>query len=259
MRRNQTTLILIGFLFCLLSEAPSATEPLKVVTEEMYPLNYRDSSDGKLKGLSVEIAKTMLSASGQLVPIQLLPWRRAYRMALSRENTLIFSLVRSPERESLFHWIGPVHSLNGYLIALSTRDDIQLKTLDDANRYQIATISDYYTEDYLLNRGIKRDKLESVPQGVQAIKMLLSGRVDLIALSDVNFSQNIRKLGLKPELNFKKKFKFKSENVKLYLALSKRTPDHLVKQFRAMYRQLEASGEFDRIYRKYNLNTVSAQ
>jgi len=98
-----------------------------------------------------------------------------------------------------------------------------------------------------------------VPQGVQAIKMLLSGRVDLIALSDVNFSQNIRTLGLKSEINFKKKFKFESGNVKLYLALSKRTPDHLVKQFRAMYRQLEASGEFDKIYKKYNLNAVSAQ
>jgi len=80
------------------------------------------------------IAKAMLSASGQLVPIQLLPWRRAYRMDLSRENTIIFSLVRSPERESFFHWMGPVHSLNGYLIALSTWDDIQLNTLDDANR-----------------------------------------------------------------------------------------------------------------------------
>jgi len=259
MHRNLTVLNVIGLLFCFLSEAPSATEPLKVVTEEMYPLNYRDSSDGKLKGLSVEIAKAILSASGQAVPIELLPWRRAYRMALSRENTLIFSLVRSPAREPLFHWIGPVHSLNGYLIALSTRHDIQLKTLDDANRYQIATISEYYTEDYLLNRGIKRDKLESVPQGIQAIKMLISGRVDLIALSDVNFFQNIRKLGLKSELNFKKKFKFNSENVGLYLALSKRTPDHLVKQFQAIYRQLKASGEFDKIYRKYDLSTISAQ
>jgi len=258
MRCNLAVLNVIGLLFCFLSGAPSATEPLKVVTEEMYPLNYRDSSSGKLKGLSIEIVEAILRASGQSVPIQMLPWRRAYRMALNRENTLIFSLVRSPERESLFHWIGPVHSLNGYLIALNSRDDIQLKSLDDANRYQIATISEYYTEDYLLNRGIKRDKLESVPQGLQAIKMLLSGRVDLIALSDVNFSQNIRKLGIKPKLNFKTKYKFNTDKVELYLALSKTTPDHLVKKFQTIYRQLKASGELDIIFKKHNLNTVSA-
>lgn len=82
---------------------------LTVVTEVWEPYNFEQK--GKVVGISTEIvAATIDAAELEIAPggIRILPWPRAYKMALSTPNTLIYTILRTQARESDFYWIGPL-------------------------------------------------------------------------------------------------------------------------------------------------------
>jgi len=73
---------------------------LRVVTEDSYPVQYVEN--GQLKGKNATSINTALEMMKLDASIEVLPWARAYNMALSTPNVLIFSITRTPEREDLF-------------------------------------------------------------------------------------------------------------------------------------------------------------
>jgi polar amino acid transport system substrate-binding protein len=60
-----------------------------------------------------------MEASGLDYKIELLPWVRAYNMALNRDNVLIYTITRTTERENLFHWIVLLGAAKFYLMGRS--------------------------------------------------------------------------------------------------------------------------------------------
>ncbi|MDX7833812.1 hypothetical protein SJS03_21745, partial [Aeromonas dhakensis] len=81
----------------------------------------------QVTGLSVDLLKRMLEVSGiglDRKGIQLLPWARAYQMAQYDPNTVIFSMIRLPEREALFHWVGPIGPRVTRVYRRAKRDDV---------------------------------------------------------------------------------------------------------------------------------------
>ena len=47
------------------------------------------------------------------------PWARGYKMATTQPDVGLFVAVRTPEREQLFHWVGPIVSTSASLYARS--------------------------------------------------------------------------------------------------------------------------------------------
>ena len=47
------------------------------------------------------------------------PWARGYRMATTQPDVGLFVTVRTPERETLFRWVGPIISTSTTLYARS--------------------------------------------------------------------------------------------------------------------------------------------
>ena len=100
--------VILVFLLSFIDSANS--EEIKVVTEHFPP--YQIAEEGKpVRGVNVEFIKALLNEVNVDTDINVYPWARAYSMALTYPNVLIFSISRVPEREHLFHWIGifPVH------------------------------------------------------------------------------------------------------------------------------------------------------
>lgn len=90
----------------------------KVYTEQNPPYNYID--EGKVSGISTTLVETLFSQCGHQVSentIQLLPWARAYHEVLNEKNTMLYSMARSPEREALFQWVGPIGKMTLAIIA----------------------------------------------------------------------------------------------------------------------------------------------
>lgn len=82
-----------------LSHAIQSTD-LLVVTENLPPYNYKEGI--AVKGVATEVVQALLKEVGLQADIHVLSWVRAYLKALEQPNVLIFSLVRTPEREEHF-------------------------------------------------------------------------------------------------------------------------------------------------------------
>jgi ABC-type amino acid transport substrate-binding protein len=128
-----------------LSQAAIATslEEIKIMTEEYPPYNYR-SSNGEITGIAVDILKATYQQAGITLDtntIQMTPWPRAYRLLKLSDKHLLFSMTRTPSRENLFKWVGPITKTKISLIAKKS-SNIKISKLEDLNQYVIGGILD---------------------------------------------------------------------------------------------------------------------
>jgi polar amino acid transport system substrate-binding protein len=121
------------FLLLLSSNCLSGEQQqpsLRIVTENMPPYNYTDAQ-GQLSGISTKIVLELLKNIDNNLKIEVFPWARAYKIATSQPNVLIYSIRRSPEREKKFHWLAPILPANLNLYALP--DSPKLHDLNHLN------------------------------------------------------------------------------------------------------------------------------
>ncbi len=168
----------LSFLFVLLlpPRLPAA-EHLTILTENLPPLNY--IRDDKLVGPSVEIVQEIQKRVGSTARIQVMPWARAYKIALEQENVVLFGTTQTKERENVFKWVGALSTKRDILLARKNRN-IRLASLEDAKIFsRIGTLRDDTRERLLLSHGFSN--LESVSNEQKNAQKLFLGRIDLWA------------------------------------------------------------------------------
>lgn len=222
------------------------SEELLIVTENFPPYSYMENNE--LKGVSTEIVKAVLKEAGFNARIKLYPWARAYKYALTRKNVLIYSISRSPERESLFKWIGVLVTLKVCFHKLKSRTDITPQSLDDLKPYLIGVQQDGSTHDFLINNGFER--LEPSDEIEQNIKKMLINRIDMVFASELGAMYRIKALGYDTD-DFERIWYADKFSRDLYMAFSLKTPDSIVDQFRKAYEKIVADGTYEAIIKKY--------
>src|ERR1017187_2909507 len=120
-------LLIAVVVFLTLANASSAA--ITLTTEEYPPFNMTDSRTKLLTGISVDKVAELMRRAHEPNTISIYPWPRAYQMALETGDTCFFSTTRTPEREALFTWIGPlVH--NDWAIFARADDTRKPKSLE---------------------------------------------------------------------------------------------------------------------------------
>ena len=127
-------------LWCLFSVVAKAEDTLRVVTELSPP--HQTLQQGEIGGLSTELVRATLARAEMGGQFEIYPWARAFRIARSQTNVLIYNMARTPEREDEFKWIGTVAAYQLGFVALTHRDDIQISSLQDAKGYTVAVQRD---------------------------------------------------------------------------------------------------------------------
>lgn len=174
---QKTTLLVL--ISVLLSSGTFATPAFTVVTEIFPPYQYEVA--GRVVGSAAEIVEQVLARSGINAEITPMPWSRAYTTARKEKNVLIFSMQRTPEREKLFHWIGPVGKLNMALITLHPKPGIYINHITDAHNYLVAVNRFSAPHDFLLRNGFAEDKnLYVFATLAEEINLLINNKVDFI-------------------------------------------------------------------------------
>lgn len=173
----------LGVLFALLYLCPPAAASggaqMTAVTEEFRPMNYTEN--GVVRGYTADIARELLERAHIGYTLTSYPWARAYQMAQRQPDVLIFSIVRTPEREKRFQWIAPVAKRRAYVYKLAKRGDIELRSPDDLFKYVTATDRDDASASQLEALGLKAGKnIELSNQDYTSLQKLLVGRVDLM-------------------------------------------------------------------------------
>ncbi|WDD96982.1 substrate-binding periplasmic protein [Thalassomonas actiniarum] len=228
----------------LLSVVPllvySATEEalarLQVVTEILPPYQYIEE-DKQITGLATQKVKALFSALELSPQILAMPWARAYKIAQTKPDTLIYSIVRTPERESLFQWIGVLLSTKTFLIALQERSDIVINSPADLNKYRIGVKRDDVVYQHLSQYPLSR-QMVFLPETETTLKMLIKQRIDIIAASPVHLDFMCKRLDCDSS-DFRYLYELKDLNNDFYLAASNTTSKETVQLLRLALAALE--------------------
>lgn len=178
--------------FCLLlfpvtAVWANAPEPILLVTESEPPLQYEQ--DGEIQGVAASVIKEMFRRAKLTPEIQELPWARAYRQASQQANVGIFSIARIPQRESSFHWIGPIVPYRWGVFRLKSRADIELQNLTDLHRFQVGVVLGDVAHHYLLSKGFRafpEGNLNTSATAEIVLNKLRAGRVELMLMSELS-------------------------------------------------------------------------
>ena len=82
-------------------------------------------------------------------PIQIYPWARAYREIQDTNNTVVFTMSRTKEREKMFQWVGPIVESDWILVG-DGNSSLVINNLDDAKKLKrIGTVREYAWTEYL--------------------------------------------------------------------------------------------------------------
>ncbi|NCC24380.1 MAG: transporter substrate-binding domain-containing protein [Deltaproteobacteria bacterium] len=221
------TLTTLGFFFGQALAEPSLE--VRVVTESWEPYNYE--KDGRVVGQATEVVRAVLNAAGIGITggrIELLPWPRAYRIATTEPDTLIYTILWTPEREDLFSWVGPIVPAEEFhLYKDALRDDVLVQVVDDARKYLIGILRDSVHADYFQSRNFPPESIRPVANQEQNLAMLLAGRVDLIVDVESTLALRAARMNLPLDRFQKTLFLFRNNH---YMAFSPGTDPEIVRR-----------------------------
>lgn len=169
--------VLLLALACAL--APLPAQALTILTEEDPPYNF--TRNGTLTGACTEIIQELMRRTGTTASIRPMPWARAFHLAETEPDILLYTLARTPEREHLFSWIGPF-TANHWVFFARRGSGIRLSSLDDARTLKSIGV---YRQDvrhtFLTQQGFTN--LDVAVDAIQTLRQLFAGRVDALLLN----------------------------------------------------------------------------
>lgn len=235
----------LGALFCIVcfnvsaNDVNTVSDKLQVVTEHWYPYNFLDENN-KIVGSATKSVKRVLDATDLSYVISLNSWERSYNLARTKKNVVIYSILRTPAREHLFHWVCPIaNQVQHSVYKLASRKDIKLESEDDILNYSVNITRGTFSHEYFLSKGMVEGKnLQLTSTNNANILMLLKNRVDLIIEADFAIENIINFHGY-PLSHLEKIHSFTSEQQgETCMAISLKTSDVIVDKIKDAHSRL---------------------
>jgi polar amino acid transport system substrate-binding protein len=224
----------------VVSSSPS--HALTLATEDYPPFNSVDSQ-GKLIGISVEKVNELMRRANEPFTLALYPWSRAYQMALDLRDTCVFSTTRTPEREALFKWVGPLVT-NDWVVFARANDTRKPKTLEELRPFVLGGYQNDAVGEFLKIQGFKVDMAATDSENP---KKLLHNRFDFWATGELLGHYNIKKSGLTNQIVPLFKFKHTEMHLACHLSMEPQRVERLNK----ILADMERDGTNTAIERKY--------
>jgi polar amino acid transport system substrate-binding protein len=241
--------LLIGFAYLQISTGYSqgTTTRIDILAEEFWPYSFSSDESNIPQGVFVDFAIELLDAAGLDYDLHMLPWPRVMRRATSDANQLVITVIRSADREDLFHWVGEVADVTHALYGLDTLNPVP-KTLSDARSMSVATVVDDVASVYLEQNGFTN--LTRTSDHLRGLELLTRGRVDLypgnsllIEYQCVQVPRGCDYLNLVLPLS--------ELEQDLYFALSLGTAEEVVDSIRNQFTALIQNGRLDTLQRTF--------
>ncbi|MFT5164760.1 MAG: polar amino acid transport system substrate-binding protein [Alteromonadaceae bacterium] len=247
-------LVLLAGLFFFPINAANLTlkHPLRVVTEELPPYNYR-TIDGSVAGTSTQVVEALLQALKMKTKIELLPWPRAYKDATTLPNVLIYSITRTADREDNFHWLSEIVPIDIKVFALPDATIMPFNDLNFIGKNTLGLVRHSSRVEFVYtHKNITKRNLIFGSSFEQLYRMNQLGRVDMFMAPDLVIQYFNHKHKTNPHSRpvtvyvLPKRFQNK-----LYMALSKTTPMFIVDRFKKVLDKMHKSGEIKKIITDY--------
>jgi polar amino acid transport system substrate-binding protein len=202
------------------------------------PLVY--AKDGKLWGVAPEVVKEIQKLVGDDSELKAIPWLRAYEKTQKAKMHSLFAIVRIPEREKLFKWVGPIFSEGDYFFKRKG-NPLRVNNMEEAkNVKRVAVRKGGYTHQALTANGFKN--LDVGPSYESSYRKLATGRVDLVLMGELTYSYMVKNAGIDPADFERTECKFDDSGA--WLAFSRDVPDELVEKWQKALDTLKTNGVY---------------
>jgi len=227
-------IILIGL--CILALLPGPAErqhdlaDITWYTEEYPPYNYAEM--GVAEGIAVDVLNEVLTREGidpKDADIKVESWSEGYQTVIHTPMTAIFSTARTPEREHLFKWAGPVFSSENVLFA---REDMNVTVSGprDLAQLRIGIIRDDIAGADLLSLGIVPKDLVVSTNSSDIVSLLESAEIDVWAYAELPGEMILtRASGEGLQAQYKKVYSLGTRDY--FFAFNREVPDEVVDEF----------------------------
>ncbi len=226
----------------MLGKPAVAAQPLRVVLEVSPP--HQTLDNGKVGGLTTAVVAELLQQAGLSASFELYPWARAFKIAATAPDVLIYNMARTPEREAQFEWIGIVTRYKFGLLKLSQREDIQVSQLADIKHYVVGAQREDFSAEWLKDAAKQPpEKLELQPDVIETWRLLVNGKLDLMiddpqAIDDMLHQHQLERSDIEfvlfpPELE-----------QQTWIALKKGSSPELVQRLRRAYKQVRGGSAY---------------
>lgn len=244
MNRIIKSMIIIGLLM-IISCAPKKTN-ITIVTEDYPPLSYIENN--QLSGYGTEVLQELLDRTKINSTSQLLTWNEAYKMALSKENIVIYTIEKTKERENLFYWIGPIGS-NISSVYIKSNSNLVINSLEDLKAIKsLTTTNNWFSEQYLIKQGFTN--LNSLPKPEDNLKLLMNNKTQATVLTDLTFPQIAKSAGYKTS-DFKPIYQLME--TQFYIGISKKSSKSLVKKFENAFKSIQTDSTLVQLQTKWKI------
>lgn len=168
--------------------AKANSEPeLHFLTEHSPPSQYLNEV-GQIDGVTIQLITHLQQQLNESLRFTLLPWARALEIAKNERNTVLFETVRTPARETLFQWVGPIKFFDMQLYAIP---EIVAFPADFAdNKLRACAYRSSAQLSYFKQLGFEEGRnLSVVANAHECQAMAERGRAEVIALNALRYGE----------------------------------------------------------------------
>jgi polar amino acid transport system substrate-binding protein len=172
---------------------------LRYLTEEWAPFNYAEN--GVPSGISVEILEAVfrtMDVNRTRADVHIVPLSEAFSQAQGSTGTVVFSIVRTPEREPLYKWAGPF-TKGSFVVFAPVSKNITITTAEDLNRYRIGAVKGTIENILLTGKGVNASHIASGLVPADLVRMLEEDQIDLWATGDITGRYEMKVAGADPD------------------------------------------------------------
>ncbi|RQP25146.1 substrate-binding periplasmic protein [Piscinibacter terrae] len=267
LRRAIAAFALVLFACPPLSAADGAPVKVRLLAEQFPPLQYADAS-GAARGVVFKLMTAALAEVGpsvelEVAPLEFVPLRRGLQTASLQPNVIVLSVARTPEREKLFHWLGPVSPYELWIYAYKSHHVAPVKDFrqltNKGYRFGVQTSGNFH--EWLVRQGVGRDGensvIDAVPHNAQNFPKMQLGRVDLFAHPEISMAYRAAEHGLQAS-DFEKVMLVEELSTPLWAVLGQGSDPRLVSALTHQLKKMRQSGQAERIrqeaIREFNAN-----
>jgi len=235
-------------LYAVPSIAPAQSlADTQFVTENLVPYNFKEG--GLVQGIGLDALMAALDAVDvKRTPdeVQFYPWARAYYLTLGQPNTCLFVTYRSPERETMFKWVGPITEFR--MVVITRKSGQQKDTMEKLDASKVGVLRNGAGHQHLMARGFSPERLEQSVSVENLIRLLEYGRIDAAFMNDKGARYGMHR----NNMNWNDyEIDLVAVQGAVYFAFNLDTPDEIIKELQRGLDIIRDNGTLQQIIKSY--------
>lgn len=218
---------------------------LIVYTEDYPPITFMNRY-GEISGYGSDIAMEIMKRNRIYSKIKLSSWSNGYELALNNPNFCLYTMDRTPVRETLFQWVGPIGT-NITWFYVTKKSGVTIKSLEDARKLSaVGTVSSWFSDQHLRQLGFSN--LISGKEPVAMTKKLMAGEIDAFVCSGVTFPDILKESGYGYD-EVVPAYSLMSSDY--YISFSRTTPAAVARHWQTTFEEMMADGTVNAIRKRW--------